>query len=277
MSKKFKVGIAGIGFVGGSMLKSFQEKEVEYIVNYDKFKESDPQEKLLTTDILFLSLPTQYDETTGEYNKDTIVETCSMLELNKYKGAVVLKSTVEPETTSKLEDKFNLNFIHNPEFLTARTAYEDFHNQKHIVLGKSSSCDNEVYDNVVNFYKTYYPKAVISECTSIESESMKIFVNCFYSVKVQFFNEIYLTCQKSGANYDIVKDLMICNNWINPAHTTVPGPDGELSYGGMCFPKDTNALLKYMQSKKVPSKVLEATIEERDIMRDDNVNIIKKN
>ncbi len=39
-------------------------------------------------------------------------------------------------------------------------------------------------------------------------------------------------------------DLMLKNNWINPMHTKVPGNDGQLSYGGKCFPKDTKALVK---------------------------------
>ena len=42
---------------------------------------------------------------------------------------------------------------------------------------------------------------------------------------------------------------MLKNGWINPMHTTVPGPDGQLSYGGFCFPKDTNALLQFMKTE----------------------------
>jgi UDP-glucose 6-dehydrogenase len=101
---------------------------------------------------------------------------------------------------------------------------------------------------------------------------MKSFVNCFYSVKVQFFNELYLTCKANNCNYDTVKNLMLKNKWINPMHTNVPGPDGMLSYGGYCFPKDTNALLQHMKNKNVAHKVLQATIEERNEMRNDNVN-----
>ena len=40
--------------------------------------------------------------------------------------------------------------------------------------------------------------------------------------------------------------MMIGNGNINPDHTSVPGPDGNISYGGYCFPKDTNALNEYM-------------------------------
>ena len=68
---------------------------------------------------------------------------------------------------------------------------------------------------------------------------------------------------------------MLKNNWINPMHTKVPGPDGELSYGGACFPKDTNALLNLMKFNNTSSSVLESTINERNIMRNDNVNVIK--
>ncbi len=96
---------------------------------------------------------------------------------------------------------------------------------------------------------------------------MKIYLNCFYSVKIQFFNELYLLCQKTGTNYENVLDLMLKNNWINPMHTKVPGTDGLLSYGGNCFPKDNNALLQFMKSMDSPCQVLEATINERNIMR----------
>ena len=110
-------------------------------------------------------------------------------------------------------------------------------------------------------------EAEISCCTCDESESMKIFVNCFYSVKVQFFNEIYLLCQKSGFDYDKVKTMMIKNGWINPMHTTVPGPDGQLSYGGYCFPKDTNALNEYMKREGTPNGILDSCIKERNKLR----------
>ena len=65
---------------------------------------------------------------------------------------------------------------------------------------------------------------------------------------------------------------MLKNNWINPMHTKVPGTDGKLSYGGYCFPKDTNALCSYLENKQLPNSVLKSTIDERNFMRDDNLN-----
>lgn len=268
-----KVGIIGLGFVGNSMYKSFEELEVN-VCGYDKFKDGGigTFEEMLLCDILFLALPTPYSETLKKYNYGPIEETLLRLKENKYNGIIVLKSTVQPEVTYQMENNYKLGLIHNPEFLTARTAYEDFHNQKHIVLGRGKLVNDEQYNMVKIFYQLYYSNAEISECTALESESMKIFCNSFYALKVQYFTELYSLCQKNNSDYKTIKNMMLKNNWINAMHTNVPGPDGQISYGGLCFPKDTNALLKYMEEKESPHMLLESCIKERNIMREDHHN-----
>lgn len=267
-----RAGVIGLGFVGGAMYKSFMEKGVD-VIGYDKFNGKGNVESLdevLDANFLFLALPTLFDKELMQYNKDAINETCDFLSAHDYKGVIVIKSTVEPETTNNLGRKFdNLKFVHNPEFLTARTAFEDFHNQSHIVLGRTSSVTDNDMDELSAFYNKYYPDAEITLSTALESESMKIFVNSYYSVKVQFFNELYLLCQDNGCDYERVKGMMLKNGWINPMHTVVPGPDGSLSYGGACFPKDTNALNQYMKTRNTPNAVLDACIKERNGMRNE--------
>lgn len=281
MSSKIKISIIGLGFVGNAIYESLKMKGMKENCNlfgYDKYKNGGigTFEQCLNSDIAFLALPTQYDYNLGEYDKSAIYAVCDLLEKNNYNGIIVIKSTVEPETTDKLSEKYKeLSFIHNPEFLTARTALEDFHNQTHIVLGKGTNCTHEQLIKVKDFYGELYPKAEISLCTSLESESMKIFCNTFYAVKVQYFTELYLLCNKNGSDYNKVKEMMLKNGWINPMHTTVPGPDGQLSYGGLCFPKDTNALLKYMEKLNTPYQVLKSTIIERNLMREDHDNCKK--
>jgi len=276
-----KISIIGVGFVGSAMAESFTQKGYEIGTNlfvYDKYKNGGigTFESTLDTKVMFLALPTMYDENEKTYDTSAIEETCQLLIQNNYDGAVVIKSTVIPETTQMLNQKYDLNFVHNPEFLTARTAAEDFHNQTHIVLGKGQKCTEEAFRNVVDFYKQFYPDAEVSECNSTESESMKIFVNCFYSVKVQIMNEFYLICQKLGIDYKTVRSMMLKNGWIAKNHTQVPGPDGKLSYGGLCFPKDTNALNEMMKKHNSPNGVLSATIKERNTMRKDHDNVIQK-
>jgi len=268
------ISVIGLGFVGGSMKKSFEIKGAQ-VKGYDKFKDgTDSFEDCLHSEIAFLALPTIFDEEKMSYDKSCIHEVCGDLEKHNYKGLVVIKSTVEPTTTEDLGKTYpSLKFVHNPEFLTAATAFEDFHNQKHIVLGRGPGVTDEDMDVLEKFYRTLYPDAEVSHSTCTESESMKSFVNCFYSVKIQFFNELYLLCEKMGCDYNTVKDLMLKNKWINPMHTDVPGIDGMLSYGGYCFPKDTNALLNHMKREGTHCKVLEATVIERNLMRSDNVNV----
>jgi len=274
----FKIGIIGLGFVGSAMYSSFKKLGIN-VYGYDKYKTNNlglvgigTFEDVILNDIIFLCLPTPYDSTLKEYDKSTIYSICEKLYEYKYNGIVIIKSTIEIGTIEFLESKYPLKYIHNPEFLTARTAEQDFHNQTHIVLGLSSTILEEDIDKVINFYSKFYPNANISKCLSKESESMKLFCNSFYSVKIQFFNELFLLCQKTNINYDNVKDLMLANNWINPMHTNVPGPDGQLSYGGLCFPKDTNALNEIMKKYETPNAIINAVINERNIMRSESDN-----
>lgn len=267
-----KIGIAGIGCVGNALLEDLVEKSKinnTQIISYDKFKNIGSFDDLINTEFVFLCLPTLYNQELNAYDKTGIYKTCDKLSEIKYQGLVIIKSTVEPTTCQNLVQQYHLNIVHNPEFLTARTSINDIRNQKHIILGKTQNINEEKFNLLHQFYQNNYPDAEISICSSTESESVKIFCNCFYAVKVQFFNEIYLLCQKLGLDYQTVKKMMIKNNWINPMHTDVPGPDGKLSYGGMCFPKDTNALLSFMKENNTSSAVLEATIQERNLMRTD--------
>jgi UDPglucose 6-dehydrogenase len=260
------IGIIGLGVVGFSLLSSFELKNID-VKSYDKYKLIGDFESILISDIVFLCLPTLFNDTTNEYDKNAIYEICDKLVDNNYNGIVVLKSTVEPGTTDKIAEKYNLKFVHNPEFLTSTTAFEDFHNQKHIVMGKSNNIKNEDLEILESFYKSNYPNAEISITSAINSESMKIFCNSFYAVKIQFFNELYLLTQKNNSNYEEIVTLMLKNGWINQMHTKVPGTDGKLSYGGACFPKDTKALLNHMIRNNSDCAVLNATVVEQKKIR----------
>jgi UDPglucose 6-dehydrogenase len=291
-----KVSVCGLGVVGSAVYKCFSKKGI-HTIGYDKYKykndvnanehkndvnanehkndvnanehkndvNANKKEDMLSTEIVFLCLPTPYKEELKEYDKSSIEEVCSFFIENEYKGLIVLKSTVEPGTTRKYSKK--LNIVHNPEFLTASTAEQDFENQNHIVIGSErEDCKNSLI--LETFYKTYWGNEIkYSKCTWEESELMKLGVNCFYATKIQFFNELYQLALSFGSNYEKITKMMINNGWISDNHIKVPGPDGQFSYGGMCFPKDTNALLQTMKKQKTVHSVLEATIQERNEMR----------
>ena len=71
-----------------------------------------------------------------------------------------------------------------------------------------------------------------------------------------------------GISYEQLKELILKNKWVNPNHTTVPGPDGKISFGGACLPKDIKALNAFLEELQIPNKILEASIQERNTMRE---------
>ena len=293
----YSIGIIGVGVLGKAILETFISIKSIYIKCYDKYKIDNKNitinnhiyhdiyvskiEDLCHCNILFLCLPTEYDTIKKEYNKKEIDYVFYELAQLNYKGILLLKSTVEPKTTYNLSQLYpQLTIIHNPEFLTARTATSDFISQKHIVLGlnnyisNSNSNRNRKYNNnnhrityIKTFFETYFKDATISICSSDESESMKLFCNSFYATKIQYFTEVKLLCDKMGIEYNNVIELMLKNGWINPMHTTIPGHDGELSFGGKCLPKDINALSSLCTMLDSPNEVIKAVVNENNDMR----------
>jgi len=262
------VSIIGVGCVGSALMHSLITKKNIHIILYDKFKNIGKIKNCLSTDICILTLPTLFEEKKG-YNIQAIHDTLSYLEQHQYKGVVVIKSTVLPGTTEELQRQYEkISLFHNPEFMTARSGYSDIENQLQIVIGKPNS---NVTDDVLilqRFYHRHYTDAPISVCSSTESEMVKLCCNVFYASKIQIFTEYFDLCTKHTISFSNVMDLMLKNHCIHPMHTKVPGPDGKISFGGMCFPKDTRAFLFHMRQKKTFHKVIESVVQEQMECRD---------
>ena len=133
--KKEILGVIGVGFVGNAVSKWFRHKQYT-VKSYDKYKNHDSFESLLETDIVFLCLPTLFSAELRGYDYSALHETLEKLQNSNYEGTIVIKSTTQPSTVINLHYLYDeLNIVHNPEFLTARTSEKDFASQKHIVLG----------------------------------------------------------------------------------------------------------------------------------------------
>lgn len=265
-----KLGIIGLGFVGSAIYDFFKNYDITIKI-YDKYKnEYNNFINIIDTDLCYISVPTSYDEEQLSYDYSAIFDVYSLLIEHNYKGLIILKSTIEPNFINNiLFTKYpvlkDYKIIYNPEFLSSKTASYDFANQKHIIIGIDN---NDYFDTIYNFYKLYFPNSDISISSIIDAESTKIFCNCFYAIKIQIFNEFYNACKINGANFNNIRDMMLKNNWINPMHTKVPGEDNKLSFGGGCFPKDIKALNSYFKKINSYNGVIEATIKESQIMRE---------
>ena len=264
-----KIGICGCGFVGDAILQFLltqQQSDIQLNV-YDKYKNLNTFECLLDSDILFICLPTLYNENLKTYNMTEMNTTLNLLSEHNFSGIILIKSTVLPGYCSTMNNVYlNLNIIHNPEFLSASTALVDFSTQKHIILGHTKQSISYI-NMIFNFYKNLFPSAEISICTSDESALTKLACNSFYATKIQYFTELYLLCEHLKVPFNNVKTLMLKNGWIDPHHTSIPGHDGQVSFGGACFPKDINAFNQYMIACNIPSEVLQSVINERNKMR----------
>ena len=285
---EYTIGIIGIGFVGGAIKKFFETNEtyvkIKRVIGYDKYKEpyntiEQLYELIERSDIIYMCLPTPFD---SERCYNTEEMECTIRIINEVllkipidertSKCIVSKSTMTPTMFNTIlsnvyVDKqtitdLKIGYIHNPEFLSARTAYIDFCQQSHVVIGKTECCSSSIFQMFEQFNRNVFPNANISTCDSNTSETMKILVNTFYASKIMIMNEYYMMCKQLGINYDDVIDLMLKNGWINPMHTLVPGTDGKLGFGGTCFTKDTYALHTFMKQHNMMSGILENVIEE---------------
>ena len=173
---------------------------------------------------------------------------------NRTNNVFLLRSTVTPGTTRKLQRKFrNLNIVFNPEFLTERSAKFDFINQSRFILGG----DEENVDKVAMLYCDRFGSTTPVIKTNYETaEMIKYMNNCFFATKVSFLNEMYQIANKCGANWDDAVEGFVRDGRIGHSHMSVPGPDGKLGFGGSCFPKDIQAMINFSETLCVNANVL---------------------
>ena len=93
--------------------------------------------------------------------------------------------------------------------------------------------------------------------TSYETaELIKYMNNTFFATKVSFLNEMYLLSKSVKADWASAVEGFIRDGRVGHSHTQVPGHDGRFGFGGSCFPKDVQALIKFGESKKVDLNVI---------------------
>ena len=169
---------------------------------------------------------------------------------NISKPIVVIKSTIPPGTTDRLHKKYKgVNVKFNQEFLTEANYLEDFKNQKRIILGGVRQGTNKLRQ----IYSKVFPHATIVKTGSKTAEMVKYFINCFLATKVSFANEMKIVCDEIGIDYDKVVEYATYDDRLGKSHWAVPGPDGDLGFGGHCLPKDVSAIVSEFDSELLKS------------------------
>ena len=249
--KQFKIGIVGNGFVGESQAFAFSPISDIKIFDIDPVKATHTLEETLKQDFIFICLPTPMKEN-GEQDISYIENFFNTVP--NQKAIFVLKSTVLPGTTKKLQDKYGLKIVFCPEFLTEKTAKLDMLTQSRIILGG----EKQWCSKVLELFKARFGEKHYILTNIITAELVKYMANTFLAVKVSVVNEFYRMADKLGVKWDDALEGFVSDPRIGNSHTQVPGHDGKLGFGGTCFPKDINALITMGKELDVDMNTLEA-------------------
>lgn len=247
----YKVGIIGNGFVGEAQAFAFSPVAEVRVYDIDPLKANSTLEEVYECDFIFVAVPTpMYMDGTQD-----ISYIARVFEKALPGPVYIIKSTVLPGSTAKLIEMYpGLDIIFCPEFLTQRTAKLDMLTQARIIFGG----DPTLTERVEELFTARFMNRNIIHTDSTTAELVKYMNNSFFATKVSIMNEFKRLSDALGANWDDALYGFTSDCRIGDSHLHVPGPDGKAGYGGVCFPKDVNAIASLARSLDVPLNTIEA-------------------
>jgi UDPglucose 6-dehydrogenase len=182
---------------------------------------------------------------------------------------VVTKSTVPVGTGRRVQQMLRdllpadvtVDVASNPEFLREGSAIEDFMRPNRVVIGAETDRAREVMREI---YRPLYLLETPIVITSLETaELIKYASNAFLATKISYANEIAAVCERVGADVRVVAKAMGLDHRIGSKFL-----HAGIGYGGSCFPKDTEALLKIAEHVGLDVRIVRAAVEvNRDLPR----------
>ena len=260
-----KIGIIGQGFVGSAIregLKKFYDV-ITYDIDISKCN-STHETVCTTSDIIFVCIPTpmrksgECDTRLLESAISGIESECMAFHGKNHGPILVIKSTVPPGTSKRIDNDCALNICFSPEFLTEANSFDDFKNQTRIIIGGDPAYNCTAAKKVKQMFRKPFPNIPIVVTKWETAETVKYFTNCFLATKVTFANQMYEICEASGIDYDKVCEYVLYDQRIGKSHLAVPGPDGDRGFGGHCFPKDLAAMIRFAELNNVSEFLLKA-------------------
>jgi UDPglucose 6-dehydrogenase len=260
-----KIGIIGYGFVGKAVASAYAPSEV--LINDPTLSDSKTLTELKTQcRAIFVCVPTpQYHDGAC----DTTVLEDVLTQLSGYTGIVISKSTAPPSVYHYFETKkySHLKFVHAPEFLTAANAEADYQFPTKIVIGCNGIDLRLEAAEVIITDKINYDRSTVQFCSVAEAAMFKYVANTMLAMKVVINNEFYSLCNSLGIKWDNVARIASTDVRLGNTHWQVPGPDGQLGFGGACFPKDTQAMAALAKFMNSDMSMLEAAIKKNKKLR----------
>jgi UDPglucose 6-dehydrogenase len=218
------------------------------------------EEGIADAKVIFLALPTPPGENGSADLKYILGVANDLGKILKDYKVIVDKSTVPVGTAEKVRDaiakncKIEFDVVSNPEFLREGVAVEDFMKPDRVVIGTESEKARKIMaDLYAPFVRQGNPVIFMDERSS---ELTKYAANSFLATKISFMNEIARLCELMGADVDMVRrgiggDERIGKRFLFPG----------IGYGGSCFPKDVQALVRSASDVKYDFRILDAVME----------------
>ncbi len=188
-------------------------------------------------------------EVAGAVSGFTVVTTKSTVPVGTGDEVAHIIQTVNPHA--------DVAVVSNPEFLREGAAIEDFKRPDRIVIGIEDERAREVMTEV--YRPLYLNQAPLQFTNRRTAELIKYAANAFLAMKITFINEVADLCEAAGANVQEVARGIGLDNRIGSKFLHA-GP----GYGGSCFPKDTQALVKIGQDFDSPMRLVETTVSIND-------------
>jgi len=234
-----KIAIAGYGFVGKAHHELLKDKHD--IIIHDPALGFEADFADVDAVIVCVSTPPNAG---GGCKMDNVYE---VIEASP-DVPILIKSTISVEGWQMLVDRFPnrmLNF--SPEFLRAASAVEDLKAMDLMLIG-GTSC-------------TFWSRVFNVNVEIAEPEELilaKYARNSFLALKVAFFNQIYDLCEALDVEYAAVAQYTTMDPRIGDSHSFI---SKERGFGGHCFPKDTQALIRTAQRDNVELSILQEALE----------------
>src|SRR5687767_15345484 len=176
--------------------------------------------------------------------------------MNGYK-VIVDKSTVPVGTSTKVREVVRRETTHpfsvvsNPEFLKQGAAIDDFMKPDRVVIGAEDKRAAELMLELYQPFTRTGAPIMVMDCAS--AELTKYAANAMLATRISFMNEVANVCELVGADVDQVRRAIGADRRIGNAFL-FPG----VGYGGSCFPKDVQAMIRFASDRDYDFKILQA-------------------
>lgn len=235
-----KIAVIGLGYVGNRLFNFFESQGFQtysYDINGSGNLKSIEELNKKNVDFALICVPTPMTE--GGECDTSIVEDC-IKKINA--NTIVIRSTVVPGTTDRLEKETGKDLIFMPEYFgeTKNHLLNSMDNRDFFIIGGRKEVRKKLIDLLKNIFDSKNIKFHLVD--SITAEIIKYMENSYLATKVLFCEEFYRICESFGVDYYQVREGWLLDPRINPSHT-FPRKDGLSGFGGKCLSKDLSAII----------------------------------